>query len=717
MAAGAARRQHAGMTEKQQTRVLADAPRRAPLRRHRVGMSIAAVVAVLVVAIGVCEWWGWPFLARPIENTLASTLDRKVALRAADAASAPSQRDIRIRFFGGLSVAAPHLEIGAPAWSRAPHMLLASDGALQLRYIDLWRARDGAPLRIRRLEAERLDAIVERTADGRASWQFGARPAADDEKKKTALPDFDRLHVGDGRFSYRDEALQADIKGRFTLLDGGDAPPPDRPNGLRVDAEGRYRDRPLKAELRSIGVLPWIAKDAAVRPVPLMIEVSSGAARFRFDGSATDLMNLAGLGGRFALSGPSLAAIGDPIGVTLPTTHPFRSAGALQKQSEVWNVRIEDWTVGDSRLNASLRYDGGRAVPLLEGRVGGAKLLLSDLGPAIGADSKGEAKAAPKAAAAASAPGGRVLPDRAFDLPSLRAMDANVLLNFAELDLNSERIEPLRPLRAHLTLRSGVLKIDDIEARTGAGSLRGSVGLDGTAARAVWRTDLHWEGVHLDRWIKQSRPDGQPPYVSGELRGYAKLEGRGRSTAEILGGMGGQLRTELRHGTISHLAMEAAGLDLAQALGVFVRGDRPLAVHCGLADLRADKGVLTPRALVVDTSDSVVWFDGTVSLADEALDLRAVVTPKDFSPLSLRAPLRVRGTLGDPKFALEAGRLVPRIGAAGLLALLNPLAAIVPFIEIGTKDAADGNGCAALVKRAAAAAGNPSGNVAPSARR
>ena len=40
------------------------------------------------------------------------------------------------------------------------------------------------------------------------------------------------------------------------------------------------------------------------------------------------------------------------------------------------------------------------------------------------------------------------------------------------------------------------------------------------------------------------------------------------------------------------------------------------------------------------------------------MDLRAVVSPKDFSPLTLRTPILVRGTLGDPAVSIEAGKLV-----------------------------------------------------------
>jgi len=113
--------------------------------------------------------------------------------------------------------------------------------------------------------------------------------------------------------------------------------------------------------------------------------------------------------------------------------------------------------------------------------------------------------------------------------------------------------------------------------------------------------------------------------------------------------------------------------------------------------------VLRPRALVIETTDSTVWADGSVSLKGEALDLRAVVTPKDFSPLALRTPLLVKGTFKSPRIAVEKAPLARKVAGAVLLGLLNPLAAIVPFVDTGDKDNKP-DSCAQLLERARQAA-------------
>jgi uncharacterized protein involved in outer membrane biogenesis len=285
-------------------------------------------------------------------------------------------------------------------------------------------------------------------------------------------------------------------------------------------------------------------------------------------------------------------------------------------------------------------------------------------------------------------PGHRVLPDRPFDLAALSAMDADVAFAIDEFDLGSAALAPLRPLSGRLLLHGGVLSLRGIQARTGQGSLGGDIALDGRGSVAAWTADLHGEGVQLERWIRQSQAPGRPPYVSGKLNGRAVLAGHGLSAAGILADLNGTLHAELRSGTVSHLAVEMAGLDLAHALGLVIRGDEPLAVRCAVADLQASAGVLRSTAIVLDTAASAIWIEGSLSLADETLDLRGVVSPKSFSPLTLRTPLRLRGSFAAPEMMFDRGLLAGTLASSVLLALLNPFAALALLVDAGDEVAA-----------------------------
>ena len=710
-------------------------------RRLGFGAGFGALLLAIVIAFVICEALGWPFLAAPMQRWLGTALERTVSF-SDDPKAEPK---VSIHLLGGIELQADYLRIGAPPWSTAPFMLLARDSQLTLGYADLWRAYRGEPLRVRSLRAARLDGQFERLADGRASWQFGKKTNVPDTAGQTTrLPGFGLLQVDAGAITYRDALLAAEVDAKFSLVDGASLPPsassagasgaapgagpaasargvPTRTlafaPGLQLKATGNYRKLPLKIDVQTSGVLPVLADDAAVRALPVTVDARIGRASLAFKGTATDALRLTALQGHFVVQGPSLAAVGDPIGVTLPTTGPFRTEGQLAKQGVVWNTVLEQMSIGSSRLAGAFTYDPRPALPLLSGRLTGSRLALADLGPAVGGAVKAKASgaavgkgetvvvaAAPPAVQRVNVKPGRMLPDREFDLPALRAMNANVLISIDTVDLGSGLLEPLKPMRTHLVLADGVLSLRDIDARTGQGRLNGTVQLDGRNAQALWTADVRWADVRLESWIHQARSNNAPPYATGKLSGQARLAGQGKSTAAILGSLRGGVRMNLANGTISHLAVEAAGIDIAQGLGMLIKGDDSLKIQCTVADIVAEQGLLRPRALVLDTSDSTLWVDGSLSLATEAIDLRVVVAPKDFSPLALRTPIHLRGSFSNPSVSLEKGKLGAKLGASALLALVNPFAALIPLIDFGdSADAKRGaDDCRALSKRIAA---------------
>jgi uncharacterized protein involved in outer membrane biogenesis len=136
------------------------------IERRRWPWIAGGVLLSIVLVLIVFEAAGWPFLAGPLQRFAAQTLDRRVML------SGESGDRVRLGFLGGVHVQAPTLEVGAPAWSEAAHMVLAHDVDLRLRYLDLWHAWRGDPLRIRSLRDGDIDASLERGQDGRASWTF-----------------------------------------------------------------------------------------------------------------------------------------------------------------------------------------------------------------------------------------------------------------------------------------------------------------------------------------------------------------------------------------------------------------------------------------------------------------------------------------------------------------------------------------------------------------
>jgi AsmA family protein len=256
-------------------------------------------------------------------------------------------------------------------------------------------------------------------------------------------------------------------------------------------------------------------------------------------------------------------------------------------------------------------------------------------------------------------------------------------------------LELLRPLQGRITLRDGVLELSDLLARTSAGEVQGRIGLDSRPAVPKWNADLRWSGIQLEHFIKTRdvavRKDatGVRPavgYISGALGGNAQLRGTGRSSAQLLASLDGNLRLWVRDGTVSHLLVEAAGIDVAQALGVYIKGDDKLPMQCALAQFDLVNGRVMPEVFVVDTRDTTLLIDGDLSLATESLDLRMTAHPHDFSPLAPRTPVKVTGTFDDPHLRPELKPLAGRGAAAVVLSLANPLAALLALVDFKQKE-------------------------------
>ena len=650
----------------------------------RVGWWLGGVLVVGAVgAVAYGEHRGWPWLSAPVERMLSQALHRDVSF-----GEAPGQGQARVQLIGGIRVWADQLRIGAPEWSKTPFMVSAEGSYLQVAYHDLWRAYRGKPVLVEQLKARELVAWLERTADNKASWQFG--PPRPSQPGAPSLLDglhFDVLQLARGEIHYKDAPLALDSKTEVSMSvrDARRAPAKvegDVAEGLRAQTLGSYQRLPLKASLTSGQLAPWLLGGEGRMAWPIDFHLNVGQARVDFNGSVDQLSAQADVLGTFKARGPSLAAMGEPLGVTLPTTGNFDMQGVVRHRGLRTFVVVKGAEIGTSRLRGEFAFDRSLRVPMLLGRLGGSRLALADLGPAVGVPTDGQPTSS-------RSEDERVLPDRRFDLPSLAVMNANVVIDIAQMDLGSDTLAPLEPLKGHLVLDQSVLTISDLQARTAQGELTGRLALDGRQqSKALWNADLSVNNVVIENWIKALKPEGRPPYLTGRINGRALVKGEGQSTAAILGSLTGPVQVRLRDGTMSHLAVEAAGIDVAQLLGVWIKGDDSLNVPCARADIKAFNGTLTPELFVVNTKDSSVWVQGSLSLKEERMALQARVAPKDFSLLSLRTPVLVNGPLNDPKVSIKASALLPRVAGAVALGFFNPVAAVVPLIDPGNKDIA-----------------------------
>jgi uncharacterized protein involved in outer membrane biogenesis len=127
------------------------------------------------------------------------------------------------------------------------------------------------------------------------------------------------------------------------------------------------------------------------------------------------------------------------------------------------------------------------------------------------------------------------------------------------------------------------------------------------------------------------------------IGGRIVLSGTGQSFRELMATATGNSFFSMSGGEISELLVVLAGLDVAHALGVVVRGDKPIPIRCALLDLQGKNGQMAVQTLVFDTANSIISGEGNIDLRDEKVNIVVLPVPKKFSPVSLRSYIRVAG--------------------------------------------------------------------------
>lgn len=674
------------------------------LRYRRWPRIAAAILAVLLV---LSLLWNWNWFKRPLQQLAQQQTGRQFFI----------DGNLDVDLGWQPRIVMENVRFQNAVWARQPEMFRATRAEV---VVDLGALlRGGLFLPLIDLEDPRIE--LERARDGSRNWTLERTPP-DPAAPASELP-IGSLHVQRGELRYFDPAEDTDLLVNIstrsvapvaTAAAGAGVPadppadPPARPPAgsaaaTVATASGRFKSLEVDATV-SGGELLALTDRAS--PYTLKARFALGRTRGTVDGSVTGLQTFQAARLQLDIRGDSLAALLPLTALALPETPPYRIAGLLIREGDNWIFNDFTGKVGDSDIggDATASYVGGR--PRLVAKLQSRRLDLDDLAGFVGANpqtgSGDTASAQQKKQAVKDAARDRVLPDRPINLVSLRSMDADV-----ELTAQSIRNKglPLDDFKVHLLLEQGQMRLDPLNFGVAGGSIISTVDIDARTAPPPISAKIAFSRLDL---AKLAPGNSKLQAGAGMIGGRASLSGAGASTAALLGSATGDLGIAMRDGQFSNLLIEGVGLDGAEALRFLVGGDKTVRLRCAVMDFEAKNGVLTPRSFVVDTTDTNLHVEGSLNLRDETLDLTLHALPKDFSPFSLRSPLHLQGTFRDPSIRPDRA-LFLRGGAAVLLGLVNPLAALIPLIETGPgKNENCGALIAAVGRRPAATAGPPS---------
>lgn len=623
----------------------------------------ALATATLVVLTLVVLFFPWDLLRGPVNRYVSERTGRSFEIT----------RRLEVQPGWTTRVRLHGVNFGNPGWARDPYFLQAESAQFEVRLLSLL----SGPLDLPSLTLRSPKLSLQLEPDGRRTWALGR-----DTSDTGSVPRIGALQVDDGQLHYVATGRGADIRADFGVDPQNQALP------LKYEAKGRWRGQPFAAKGRTGSVL---ALNAPLRePFPLEVDAVAGSTSLRASGTVANLSSVDGASATFALRGANLADLYQLVGVVLPETPRYALNGHLTRSGDVWNVSAIRGRLGRSDLSGALAFDRSHRVPLLTGKLDSRVLDFDDLAPLVGLPEQPRSAAAgpavPVAAAQAAraAPQradtrpGRVLPTATLDLARLRAMDADVRYSAARI--SNVRALPLDKADLHIRLKGGTLDLAPLRLGVAGGQLAGRLRIDAAANPAAVAVSLDANGLQLNRLF----PAVESTRSSfGRLAGNIDLKGRGNSAASMLGTASGDVALLMGQGQISNLLLEVAGLDGGEIIKFLLSGDRNVQLRCAAAAFDVRQGLMTSRAIVLDTVDTVIVGTGTISLADESLNLTLRPSPKDASILSLRSPLRLAGSFAAPRAGPDKGALAGRAGVALALGALNPLLALAATVETG----------------------------------
>jgi uncharacterized protein involved in outer membrane biogenesis len=664
-------------------------------RGHRIAAWIGGIVGLLVVVlVAFVATFDWNRMRPTINEKASAALGRPFAI---DGDLSVRWRRDRERgdWLPGPVFTAKDLRIDNPPWAREKHFAHLEQVEFRLSLLGLLAHRISIP----HVQLGRPTIHLEREGEKRNNWTFAL--ARDDGAPPSAWT----LDLGDigfdaGTITLRDPADRVEAaveveplgqpiafaeamgEAAKTSADTSSARAHAQDFAFGFQARGSYNGAKVSGSGKTGGVL---ALRSAGRPFPLQADLRIGDVRIALAGSITDPRSPDAVDLRLRLAADSMAHLYPVIGVTLPNTPPFETDGrlkaALPAGARTFTYDGFDGRVGGSDLHGTLAYAQAEPRPKLSGKLWSEKLQFADLGPLIGLDTGDRSKASdatpPGGKDAPRRPaGGKVLPNDPFRTDRWRAMDADVAFNGKRIV--REGSLPISDLQAHVILDAGMLSLAPLDFGFAGGKARSTVRLDGRKETMKGEIKLQARGLELRELFPKMKTMQD---ALGKLNVDAALSAGGNSVAALLGSSNGEVRLLMSNGVVSRELMELAGLNVGNYVVVKLFGDQPVKINCAAADFAAKDGLLESRLAVFDTENALIDIDGSVNFASEALDLDITPHTKGLRIFSLRSPLYVKGTLGNPDVGVHTGKLLLRGGGAVALGVAAaPAAALLALI-------------------------------------
>lgn len=646
------------------------------MKKHSIAFKTSAVLlTIIVLLILLFLLFDWNMLRPYINRKVSESTGREFAIRG----------NLDVQFNRGLDnekgwrryvprpyVVAEDVHMSNPDWAIAGKEL-ASAKRIDMGFHILPMLSKKFIITDLRLDGPQL--ALQRRADGTNSWTMK------DNGPSEWKTDIQRLAFSSGNLRYLDQGIGLDLHADAKSLGAGGANSQaaangTQPYGLAFTLGGTYHKAPITGGGKAGAVLTLTDADVTF---PVEANADIGGNKIDLRGTLSDPKSLDGMNLQMKLAGPSMAELYPLTGVLLPETPPYETHGRLvgkKDGDDRWTFTYDKFSgrVGASDIAGTLSYVQRPTRALLRGELTSQQLRLADLGPAVGADTGAGTKQAGKVKAA---PAGKALPVDEFNTAKWGAMDADV--KFTGKRIVRVNDIPLDNVVADIHLHDKVLKLTPLNFGMAGGQISSNISLDGRKKNIDAQARV--AARHLK--INQLFPKLESMRGSfGEINGDAALTGNGNTVAGMLGTSNGELNAVVTQGSVSKFILEIAGLNVANAVATKIFGDKQVHMNCLAAEAAVRNGRANFQRFVLDTDDAVIDVNGYVDLGKEELNLDIRPRTKGNRILTLRTPLYAKGTFAKPDIGPYKTPIAIKAGAAAVLAAINPLAAVLPLINV-----------------------------------
>jgi hypothetical protein len=611
-----------------------------------IGWSIGVVVLLIVIAAGAVYFFATSDWVRAqVEGRASAYSGRKTTVG-----------KIVVDWGTTTHVHLDDVQVANSSWGKAPHMFKADEIDLEVRLWPLLRGDIVLP----HLTLRKPEVHLERNQQDQSNWSFGESPvaataaqaAAPAERHQTPL--VGQLRIIDGRMGYSDLKRKIDLEGTISTAIGqaGGQPQAD------LSLEGKLENQPLSVHFVGGSALMLRETD---KPYPVDLAIDYGATKLTVKGTLQDPIQWKGADVQLALSGPNLADIFPLLGIPGPPTPPYRITGKLERSPGVWKVTQSTWHAGDSDLAGDILIDERSKPSHLTANLVSQHLAFADLAPLVGASpgKRGNVSAKQKATEQKLEAQGELFPNVPLHVERLRTMNMDVSLDAKHVVAPSYL--PVNALAFHVHVDNGVATVRPLKLAVAGGSIAGELGIDARTDDPHVRAALALNGLDLGAFFRGSRFFDS---THGKVQGRIDLAGNGRSLAQVMGGADGHVEVAMAGGSVSDLMVSLAGLQIVDALVLYVTGDHRIPIACALGRLDFNRGTVTFDKTVLDTQKSVLHVNGTVALGSQVVNVTVTADPKKFDLLDLHGPVTLQGKIRKPTISVKVPIPHPVIGDA-----------------------------------------------------